>query len=69
MMESEAYQNLIDRLERIEKYVVRATERQAALDDEDVWLDNELKLSQSVVLYTLWFWLSASFLRLSLGGC
>jgi len=25
MMESEAYQNLIDRLERIEKYVVRAT--------------------------------------------
>ena len=41
MMESEAYQNLIDRLERIEKYVVRATERQAALDDEDIWLDNE----------------------------
>lgn len=33
MMESEAYQNLIDRLERIEKYVVRTTERQAALDD------------------------------------
>lgn len=41
MMESEAYQNLIDRLERIEKYVVKATERQAALDDEDVWLDNK----------------------------
>lgn len=41
MMESSAYQNLIDRLERIEKYVIRATERQAALDDEDVWLDNE----------------------------
>ena len=41
MMESEAYRNLIDRLERIEKYVIRATERQVALDDEDVWLDNE----------------------------
>ena len=41
MMESEAYQNLIDRLERIEKYVVRATERQKALNDDDVWLDNE----------------------------
>lgn len=41
MMESEVYQNLIDRLERIEKYVIRATERKAALDDEDVWLDNE----------------------------
>ena len=41
MMESEAYQNLIDRIERIEKYVVRETERQSALDDEDVWLDNE----------------------------
>ena len=31
MMESEAYQNLIDRLERIEKYVIRATERHATL--------------------------------------
>lgn len=41
MMENEVYQNLIDRLERIEKYVIRATERKAALDDEDVWLDNE----------------------------
>ena len=41
MMESEAYQNLIDRLERIEKYVVKTTERQAALDDDNVWLDNE----------------------------
>ena len=41
MMESEAYQNLIDRIERIEKFVVRATERQAALDDDDVWLDND----------------------------
>ena len=41
MMESEAYQNLIDRLERIEKYVIKTTERQTALDDDDVWLDNE----------------------------
>lgn len=41
MMESSAYQNLIDRLERIEEYIVKATERQAALDDDDVWLDNE----------------------------
>ena len=41
MMESEAYQNLIDRLDRIEKYVIKVTERQAALDDDDVWLDNE----------------------------
>lgn len=41
MMESEAYQNLIERLERIEKYVIRATERQKALNDDDVWLDNE----------------------------
>ena len=41
MMESEAYQNLIDRLERIEKYVIKVTERHAALDDDDVWLDNE----------------------------
>ena len=40
MMESEAYQNLIDRLDRIEKYVIKVTERHAALDD-DVWLDNE----------------------------
>jgi len=41
MMESEAYHNLIDRLDRIEKYVIKVTERQTALDDEDVWLDNE----------------------------
>lgn len=41
MMESGDYQNLIDRIERIEKYVVKATERQAALNDEDVWLNNE----------------------------
>ena len=40
MMESEAYQNLIDRLDRIEKYVIKVTERHAALDD-DVWLNNE----------------------------
>lgn len=41
MMESEAYQNLIDRIEKIEKYVIKVTERQAALDDDNVWLDNE----------------------------
>jgi len=41
MMESGAYQELIDRIERIEKYVVKTTERQAALDDENVWLDND----------------------------
>lgn len=41
MMESEAYQNLIDRIERIDKYVIKVTERQAALDDDNVWLDNE----------------------------
>ena len=41
MMESGAYQELIDRIERIEKYVVKTTERQAAQDDENVWLDND----------------------------
>ena len=40
MMESGAYQELIDRIERIERYVVKTTERQATLDDDDVWLDN-----------------------------
>ena len=41
MIENTAYQQLMERIERIEKYVVNATERQKALADEDVWLDNE----------------------------
>lgn len=41
MIESAAYQQLMERIERIEKYVAGATERQKALADEDVWLSNE----------------------------
>ena len=41
MIENAAYQQLMERIERIEKYVVNTTERQKALADEDVWLDND----------------------------
>lgn len=41
MIENVAYQQLMERIERIEKYVISATERQKALADEDVWLDND----------------------------